>query len=151
MIFVAIVLVIVAIVVNYKVARKFERIAFQKGYDTSMHCFAMCFFLGIVGYLYVIALPNLRSNISVDNIDSKKDSNQSLAKKDETHKEKYDRLVTKAERYKDTFFERNFRISVYKSIIREMEELASINFEDSVEKLAEYKTHLELLKSKKIK
>ena len=47
----------VALGINYFIAKSFEAVAFQKGYDTSVHSFAMCFFLGIVGYLYVIALP----------------------------------------------------------------------------------------------
>ena len=41
------------------VARKFEAIAYLKGYGTSYHTFAMCFWLGIVGMIYVLALPNL--------------------------------------------------------------------------------------------
>ncbi len=48
----------IAFTINLVVALKFEKIAFAKGYDTSIHSFAMCFWLGIVGYLYVIALPN---------------------------------------------------------------------------------------------
>lgn len=48
------------IILNYFIAKKFEAIAFQKGYDVSIHSFAMCFWLGLVGYLYVIALPNLK-------------------------------------------------------------------------------------------
>ena len=45
--------------IQYIIAKKFEEIAFKKGYDQSIHSFAMCFWLGIVGYLYVIALPDL--------------------------------------------------------------------------------------------
>ena len=41
----------------YKIARKFEQIAIAKGYP-DVHAFAMCFWLGIIGHLYVIALPN---------------------------------------------------------------------------------------------
>ena len=53
------------IILNYFIAKKFEAIAFQKGYDVSIHSFAMCFWLGLVGYLYVIALPNKKSeNVS---------------------------------------------------------------------------------------
>ena len=48
-----------AILIQFIVAKKFEKIAFQKGYDVRVHSFAMCFWLGIIGYLYVIALPNL--------------------------------------------------------------------------------------------
>ena len=60
-------LVVFVFFISYLVARKFEEIAFQKGYDTTIHSFAMCFWLGIVGYLYVIALPDLTNNNNVNN------------------------------------------------------------------------------------
>lgn len=47
------------IFILYKVARFFERIAFMKGYDEDIHAFAMCFWLGIIGYIYVAALPDI--------------------------------------------------------------------------------------------
>ncbi len=51
------------------IAKKFEKIANQKGYGDEIHSFAMCFWFGIIGYLYVIALPDLtisrRNNQSV--------------------------------------------------------------------------------------
>ena len=56
-------LLAIAIFVNYKVARKFEQIAFAKGQTKDARAFEMCFFLGIVGYLYVIALPNANFDI----------------------------------------------------------------------------------------
>ena len=158
--------IVVALVINYVVAKKFEEIAFQKGYDESIHSFAMCFWLGIVGYLYVIALPNSNNyyNIHSDSIDetvnktsgnehdNDNDINSNFDKK-ECSKEKYeyDKLIAKAEKYKDTFFDRDYRIRVYESIVKDMEPFASVNFEDSVLKLKEYSSHLELLKTKKIK
>lgn len=46
-------------IVDFIVARKFKQIAIEKGQDADkLHVFAMCFWLGIIGYLYVIALPN---------------------------------------------------------------------------------------------
>ncbi len=57
------VLILLAIFVSYKVAKKFEQIAFAKGQTKEAHAFEMCFFLGIVGYLYVIALPNANFDI----------------------------------------------------------------------------------------
>ena len=48
-------------IINTLVASKFEDIAFRKGYTSSIHAFAMCFWLGIIGYLYVIALPDLNN------------------------------------------------------------------------------------------
>ena len=50
---------ILFILVWCMVALKFEAIAFQKGYGKEIHAFAMCFWLGLIGFLYVIALPNL--------------------------------------------------------------------------------------------
>ncbi len=44
--------------VRYIVAKKFEEIAKQKGYGKEAHAFAMCFWLGVFGALYVIALPD---------------------------------------------------------------------------------------------
>lgn len=43
--------------IDHIVALKFEKVAFDKGYDESIHSYHMCFWLGIIGYLYVIALP----------------------------------------------------------------------------------------------
>ena len=46
-------------IVDFIVARKFKQIAIEKGQDADkLHVFAMCFWLNIIGYLYVIALPN---------------------------------------------------------------------------------------------
>ena len=53
------VIIAVAIYINYLIAKKFESIAFTKGYTTEVHAFAMCFWLGMIGYIYVLALPNL--------------------------------------------------------------------------------------------
>ena len=162
MIFLLLIPIAVVLFINYVVAKKFEEIAFKKGYDDSIHSFAMCFWLGIVGYLYVIALPNLNNHYDIhsDNIDENVDKTSENEHdndtnpnphKEETPKEKYVKLIAKAERYKDTFFDRNYRIRVYESIVKDMEAFASINFEDSVLKLKEYSSHLELLKAKKIK
>ncbi len=45
------------ILIKFAIAKKFEQIACVKGYP-DVHAFAMCFWFGIAGYLYVIALPN---------------------------------------------------------------------------------------------
>ena len=49
---------------NHKIAKSFEQIVFAKGYGTELNAYYMCFWLGIIGYLYVIALPNAK----LDNI-----------------------------------------------------------------------------------
>ena len=51
-------IIFIFIVVNYFISKKMESIAEDKGY-TNSHAFVLCFFLGIAGYLYVIALPDL--------------------------------------------------------------------------------------------
>ena len=49
----------ILIVLDDNVARKFESIAFDKGYTRSAGVFWMCFLLGPVGYIYVAAMPVL--------------------------------------------------------------------------------------------
>ena len=48
------------IFVNHKIAKAFEQIVFPKGYGPELNAYYMCFWVGIVGYLYVIALPNAK-------------------------------------------------------------------------------------------
>jgi len=56
-----IVIIIVAIYVNYFIAKQFESVAADKGYTGSKY-FHMCFWLSLVGYLLVIALPDRGGN-----------------------------------------------------------------------------------------
>ena len=154
MIFLLILPLAIYLIINCIFAKKFEEIAFQKGYDNSIHSFALCFWFGILGYLYVIALPNLKNDCNSNGANIKKECDNDIESnlcKEKPNKDKYDKLIAKAERFKDTFFDRNYRISTYESIVQEMEFFASENFEDSAIKLEEYKSHLELLKNKKIK
>lgn len=51
---------VIAIVIDWTVAKEFASIADDKGYREGRY-FWFCFFLGIVGYLMVIALPDLGS------------------------------------------------------------------------------------------
>ena len=51
----------VVLIINYFVAKQFESVAYDKGYNDSKY-FHFCFWLGIVGYLLVIALPDRGSN-----------------------------------------------------------------------------------------
>ena len=48
----------VQIIIRHIIAKKFEQIAFTKGYGNEIHSYAMCLWLGTIGCLYVIALPN---------------------------------------------------------------------------------------------
>ena len=60
-------LLIGGLYLKHRIAKKFEEIVFAKGYGTELNAYYMCFWLGIVGYLYVIALPNAK----LDNIELK--------------------------------------------------------------------------------
>ena len=51
--------------IQFFVAKQFEEIAFSKGYGQETHALGMVFFLGIVGMLYVIALPDLNLRILI--------------------------------------------------------------------------------------
>lgn len=56
---------VVAIIINIWIAKKFEEIAKYKGHENEP-IFLMCFFLGLAGYLYVIALPDIeRDDLSL--------------------------------------------------------------------------------------
>lgn len=56
---------VVALIINFVIAKKFEEIAFDKGYTEEKHTFALCFWLGIIGYIYVAALPDIRATKSI--------------------------------------------------------------------------------------
>ena len=51
--------IVLGIVINCIFASKFKKISVAKGYTEKNHTFALCFFLGIIGYIYVSALPDL--------------------------------------------------------------------------------------------
>ena len=61
-IFFGIVGIALIIFISHIIATKFERVAFMKGYTKGAHAYAMCLLFGVVGYLYVISLPNLNAN-----------------------------------------------------------------------------------------
>jgi len=73
-----------------RIAKKFEQIVFAKGYGTELKAYYMCFWLGIVGYLYVILLPNAK----LDNIELKQ------------QKRKLEMLVQLSSDSKETNFEK---------------------------------------------
>ena len=56
--------IVIGIVVCFMVASEFAEIANKKGYDGAKY-FWYTFFLGIIGALMVIALPNRNSNINI--------------------------------------------------------------------------------------
>ena len=60
-----IVLLLLLIIIHYKVAKMFEKLAFDKGYGKDANAFIMCFWLGIVGYIYVAAMPKLTEKTQI--------------------------------------------------------------------------------------
>ena len=58
--------IIVGIIIRYIIAKKFENVAKLKGYGSEMHSFAMCFWLGIIGCIYVAALPKINTKEESD-------------------------------------------------------------------------------------
>lgn len=150
-VFFGFVFLIILISIKIYISYKFEQIAFEKGYDNTSHSFAMCFWLGIIGYLYVIALPDrgyARNSVITDDKIKQTDNITHTVKDDDSA---YDKLIKKAEKYKDTFYDRDYRIHIYESIVNEMRAFANDGHADSVEKLREYTEYLELLKSKRIR
>lgn len=64
----------IGIFINYLITKEFYSISQQKGYNQKKY-FWICFFLGIIGYLLVIALPNLRNNSSNVILESSTENN----------------------------------------------------------------------------
>lgn len=54
----SIVVLFIFVIINYNMACNMQEIVEKKGYK-DLRVVAICFWLGIIGYLYVIALPNL--------------------------------------------------------------------------------------------
>ena len=59
---------VVYLIWNLITAKTMQKIARKKGYGEEFNCFSMCFWLGIVGCLYVIALPDLKQREQLDRI-----------------------------------------------------------------------------------
>ena len=57
---------LIALLVNYIIAKHMEDVAIAKGYDKKAHAFAMCFWLGPIGYIYVAMLPNKIHKMQVE-------------------------------------------------------------------------------------
>ena len=51
-------ILILFVAINYMMAMRMQAVVEQKGHH-NVRVVALCFWLGIVGYLYVIALPDL--------------------------------------------------------------------------------------------
>jgi hypothetical protein len=59
MIILYLVIIGISIIINSIGASLMRKSAILKGYGDESHVFAICFWLGIFGYLYVISLPDL--------------------------------------------------------------------------------------------
>ena len=49
-------------------AAKMQYAAEQKGYGPEYHIMGICFWLGLFGYLYVIALPDRKSRAAIEEL-----------------------------------------------------------------------------------
>ncbi|MDO4608607.1 MAG: hypothetical protein Q4B40_05400 [Clostridia bacterium] len=56
--FVIVLSVIIYVIISALCASLMRNAAIQKGYGDDIHAWAVCFWLGIFGYLYIIALPD---------------------------------------------------------------------------------------------
>ena len=86
LIFLYVFLAIIALVINIFMASKMCEIAELKGYDArEKHIFAMCFWLGFFGYLYTIALPDIKMQSlirkGINNQENKPEIKQKTEKK----------------------------------------------------------------------
>lgn len=71
----SIAIVLFVVFINYITAGWFSEIAEIKGYDSKQkHIFARCFWLGVIGWLYTIALPNQNISYSTK-VNSDNDTN----------------------------------------------------------------------------
>ena len=58
-IFLCILLIVLGLCIDAYCASLMKKVAIAKGYEENNHIWSICFCLGIIGYLYVIALPDL--------------------------------------------------------------------------------------------
>ena len=59
--------VLVYLAVNFLFASLMNNVALQKGYENS-HAFALVFFFGALGMIYVLALPDLKKRAQLEDI-----------------------------------------------------------------------------------
>ena len=57
----------IAILINVIISKHMEKAAMLKGHY-KVHAFAMCFWLGLPGYLYVAALPDVKQQDYLESI-----------------------------------------------------------------------------------
>lgn len=93
-IFLTVVALVLALAINVAMAINMSGVAAKKGYDAhEFHIFAWCFWLPPIGYLYVIALPDLylqQQNIKL--IKQNEEMIEILGSKTETKEEEHIQL-----------------------------------------------------------
>lgn len=52
------IIILPIILLKLLIAKMMANVAASKGYGKEAHAFAMCFWLGVCGYIYVTALPD---------------------------------------------------------------------------------------------
>lgn len=53
-----ILVIVIYLIIGFIIGKAMENAAADKGYGTEAHAFAMCFWLGVIGCIYVAALPD---------------------------------------------------------------------------------------------
>ena len=76
-------LVFAYFIINFIIANAMQNVAFTKGYDSSAHAFAFSFWLGVAGWFYVIALPDLVSRKNQELILNELQNNHNTISMDE--------------------------------------------------------------------
>ena len=59
MVVLGLLVLLLPLIINWFIASKFKQMSIDKGYVGKNHIFALCFFLGFFGFIYVAALPDL--------------------------------------------------------------------------------------------
>ena len=78
--------IVVGLIINFFIAREFYKVAVEKGHDEDKYLW-ISFFLGIVGYLLVIALPDRKKEYPTGG-----NTTQSNAESSSNTSSKYDDL-----------------------------------------------------------
>ena len=53
------------LIIDFVIARQFEKAAVMKGHPENSVAFWLCFFTGIIGYIYVASLPDLNQTVKL--------------------------------------------------------------------------------------